>query len=321
MATHLEDKLTNVSNEEKEWKETKIKLGMTSIKGMVVLNVGGDRYTTSVETLTREKDTFFTALFSKQWQLEKDPKDDSIFIDRNGKLFAHILEYLRTNVVLDDVLKNEILRQKLILEAKYFRLHSLIDALTESDRLTQVDQAKETGEFLNGTLLAAEQKVKLNEFYGKRGQKWELIYKASRDGFDASAFHTRCDNQGPTMTIIRSVTNYLFGGYASVSWAAANNGYISDSNAFIFTLTNPHNIPPTKYLVNPERIAHALQNSSDYGPVFGGCDIAVKNNSNSNQSSSFNLPCFYVDTTGQGNNTFTGAAHFTTSDIEVFRTS
>jgi hypothetical protein len=37
----------------------------TSIKGKVILDVGGEKYATSVDTLTRVKDTFFTALFSK----------------------------------------------------------------------------------------------------------------------------------------------------------------------------------------------------------------------------------------------------------------
>ncbi|CAF2225380.1 unnamed protein product [Rotaria magnacalcarata] len=319
MATHLEEKLTNVSNEEKEWKETKIKLGTTLVKGMVILNVGGDRFTTSVETLIVEKATFFTALFSKQWQLERNPKDDSIFIDRNGKLFTHILEYLRTNVVLDDVMKNETLRQKLIIEARYFRLHSLIEILTEPDRSAEIQLEKRTSDFLNGTLLTMEQEKKLNEFYGKSNQKWDLIYRGSRDGFDSNAFHTRCDNQGSTMTVVRSTNNYLFGGYASVGWTSTYGAYINDPRAFLFTLTNPHNIPPTKYLVKPDKVAYALQYSNDYGPIFGGCDITLFTNSNSNQSSLVNFPYFYVDTTGQAKNTFTGTANFTTLDIEVFK--
>lgn len=239
MATHLEDQLANVSNEEKEWQETKVKLAMTSIKGMVILNVGGEEYTTSVETLTSEKNTFFTALFSKQWQLERDSKDGTIFIDRNGKLFTYILEYFRTNIVLDDVMKDEILRQKLLIEAKYFGLHSLIDVLTKPSRAAEVEQKQKAGDFLNGTLLTTEQKMKLNEFYGKPEPNWELIYRASRDGFGASAFHTRCDNQKSTMVVVRSTNNYLFGGYASAAWIPDVGAYISDPGAFLFTLTNP----------------------------------------------------------------------------------
>jgi hypothetical protein len=45
----------------------------------------------------------------------------------------------------------------------------------------------------------------------------------------------------------------------------------------------------------------------------------VANASNANTTSYTNFPKAYTDTTGQGNNTFTGAKNFTTSDIEVFK--
>eukprot|EP00957_Ditylum_brightwellii_P085790 6525358-Ditylum_brightwellii.AAC.1 len=32
----------------------------------------------------------------------------------------------------------------------------------------------------------------------------KLLYRASRDGWGASKFHSKCDNQGPTLTVIRS---------------------------------------------------------------------------------------------------------------------
>jgi len=204
MNTDIETKLANVSNEEKEWKDIKAKLAKTSIKGKVILDVGGERYTTSVETLIKEKDTFFTALFSEQWELQRDPDDKSIFIDRDGKLFNYILTYLRADVLPDILVKDQTLRHSLLIEAEYFRLHSLIKKLTPVC-------------FSGSTLLKVEQKKKLNEFYGKSSQQWELIYKASRDGFDANTFHSRCDNKGPTITIIQSNNGYLFGGYTSIS--------------------------------------------------------------------------------------------------------
>ncbi|CAF3618799.1 unnamed protein product [Rotaria sp. Silwood1] len=306
MTTVLENKLVNASNEEKEWKDIKAKLATTSIQGKVILDVGGDKYATSVETLTREKNTFFTALFSKQWQLERDPDDKSIFIDRNGKIFTYILEYLRSNTVPPNVMKDATLLSSLFIEAEYFRLHALIDILTDMY-------------FPDGTLLQKEHKKKLNEFYGKTNQQWELIYKASRDGFDANAFHSRCNNKGPTMTIIQSNNNYLFGGYTAIPWTS-NVTYVNDTTAFLFTLTNPHDISPTKYLINPGNIGSAVYHHSAYGPTFGsGHDIYLANVSNSNNSSYIGFPSGYVDTTGKGNNTFTGARNFTTSDIEVYK--
>ncbi|CAM4790217.1 unnamed protein product [Rotaria magnacalcarata] len=307
MVAALEKKIGNLTSAEEEWKEIKGKLAQISIQSKVILDVGGEKFITCVETLTREKNTFFTALFSSQWQLEKDPNDGSIFIDRDGKLFNHILAYLRTNKISKDILNNDSLREFLVTEAEYFHLHNFLIMLTDIY-------------FSNGTLLKLlAHKKKLNEFYGKVNQRWDLIYKATRDGFDANAFHSRCNNKGPTMTIIQSNNNCLFGGYTTIPWTS-DNSYRSDTTAFLFTLTNPHDIQPTKYMIGGGTIAYAVHHGDDRGPTFGGGhDIYLANSSNSNNSSYIGFPMAYVDTTGKGNKTFTGAFNFTAADIEVFR--
>lgn len=45
-----------------------------------------------------------------------------------------------------------------------------------------------------------------------------LCYRASRDGWNSRTFHSKCDNKGATVTIIR-VGTYIFGGYADYSWS------------------------------------------------------------------------------------------------------
>ena len=45
----------------------------------------------------------------------------------------------------------------------------------------------------------------------------KLLYRASRDGWAASIFHSCCDNKGPTVTVIKS-GNYIFGGYTEQEW-------------------------------------------------------------------------------------------------------
>ncbi|CAF1062682.1 unnamed protein product [Adineta steineri] len=316
----LENKLVNAINKEKKCKDIKLKLSTTSIKGKVILDVGGHKYTTNVDTLTREQNTFFAALFSGRWELQIDPNDNSVFIDRNGELFRHILEYLRTDSIPNDVMTNEPLRQLLIIEAEYFCIHNLIHILTEPERKRQEEERlRIENTFPNGTLLKPEHKVKLNEFYGNINQRWELIYKATRDGFRARAFHSWCDNEGPTMTIIQSANNYIFGGYTSVSWTSAGQCG-NDKAAFLFTLRNPYNIPPTKYTIKCDRVANAIYDHNGYGPIFGsGHDIIISDNSNINNSSYSNFSQSYNDTTGYGKNTFTGALNFTSSEIEVYK--
>ena len=45
----------------------------------------------------------------------------------------------------------------------------------------------------------------------------KLLYRASRDGWAASNFHSCYDNKGPTVIVIKS-GNYIFGGYTDQSW-------------------------------------------------------------------------------------------------------
>ncbi|CAF1345342.1 unnamed protein product [Adineta steineri] len=174
----LENKLANVSNEEGEWQDIKLKLATTLHKGMVILNVGGVKYTTNVSTLTCMGNPFFTVLFSEQGKLERDPNDNSIFINRNGTLFEHILEYFRTNTIHSDIMTYEPLRQRLIIEAEYFCVHNLIYILTEPERKRQQEEVKclaiDKG-FPGGTLLQTEHKMEFNDFYDQFYQNSNLL--------------------------------------------------------------------------------------------------------------------------------------------------
>ena len=49
--------------------------------------------------------------------------------------------------------------------------------------------------------------------------EWRLLFRASRDGFVPSAFHFKCDNKGPTITIVTSGGN-IFGGFTENAWTS-----------------------------------------------------------------------------------------------------
>ncbi|CAF1086741.1 unnamed protein product [Didymodactylos carnosus] len=116
--------------------------------------------------------------------------------------------------------------------------------------------------FTGGALLHKGHQLKLNEFYGQTSQRWHLIYKAEKNGFAAKDFHRQCDGEGPTMTIIQSQEgNYLFGAFTMVPWTS-QNGYKRDPNAFLFTLTNPHNLKPTKFPIIPEQSQYAVYHTN-----------------------------------------------------------
>ncbi|XP_048020233.1 interferon-induced protein 44-like [Megalobrama amblycephala] len=61
-----------------------------------------------------------------------------------------------------------------------------------------------------------------------------LLYKASVHGYNASAFHQRCDNQGPTLLVAYNSLGSIFGGYTSVDYAQSGQ-QITDNEAFLFS--------------------------------------------------------------------------------------
>jgi hypothetical protein len=67
-------------------------------EGRVELSIGGYRFETSLQTLRRVPHTFFDAYFSGRY-VQDVCSDGSIFVDRDGEHFNHILKYMRDGVV------------------------------------------------------------------------------------------------------------------------------------------------------------------------------------------------------------------------------
>ena len=100
-----------------------------------------------------------------------------------------------------------------------------------------------------------------------------LLYRASRDGFDASSFHAKCNAEKPTLTIIRTTNGCIFGGYASIAWDSTG-GYKADSHAFIFSLVN---VSSTPLIITVKLFdKHSILCKAELGPTFGdGHDIML----------------------------------------------
>ena len=56
--------------------------------------------------------------------------------------------------------------------------------------------------------------------------KFNLLYRATRDGFRAVNFHSKCDNKSATITIVQTDRGFVFGGYTSLTWNDQNNNGI-----------------------------------------------------------------------------------------------
>ena len=64
-----------------------------------------------------------------------------------------------------------------------------------------------------------------DKLFEKKIKSTKLLYRGSENEFLASKFHKLCDNKGATLTIIKSDTNKIFGGYIYNSWKVDNRVY------------------------------------------------------------------------------------------------
>ncbi|CAF4510830.1 unnamed protein product [Rotaria sp. Silwood1] len=93
---------------------------------VIDLNVGGFYYTTSLSTLRKYEDSMLAVMFSGRYSLVRD-KTGRIFIDRDGRFFGHILNYIRCNQMPIESIALDVLH-----EAEFFCITSLIAKLENS---------------------------------------------------------------------------------------------------------------------------------------------------------------------------------------------
>ncbi len=148
------------------------------------------------------------------------------------------------------------------------------------------------------------------------------MYRASRDGFSGKDFHSRCDRMEKTLTVIKSESGNVFGGYTDKA-GTSDNKYETDSSAFLFSLINKENRPFR--VVCSDGGKHAIAGHPNYGPRFG-CfpqDLHIAGNSNTNESSYCNFGHTYKHPdypvgTEETKNILAGSYYFKTTEIEVY---
>uniref|UniRef100_A0ABM5G8E9 Interferon-induced protein 44-like isoform X1 n=2 Tax=Pogona vitticeps TaxID=103695 RepID=A0ABM5G8E9_9SAUR len=113
--------------------------------------------------------------------------------------------------------------------------------------------------------LTKEEKRSLSYLVGSK--QFSLLYKGSVHGYDANAFHSMCNRQGPTVVVAYNGSGYIFGGFTVQSYTSCGR-YLNDEKAFLFRLKGKDGeLGPLKI---PVKIANqAVCDYSHIGPNFG----------------------------------------------------
>ncbi|XP_030582442.1 interferon-induced protein 44-like [Archocentrus centrarchus] len=133
----------------------------------------------------------------------------------------------------------------------------------------------------------------------------QLLYKASIHGFTGAAFHQRCDNRSPTVSVGYNNSGYVFGGYTKQPFSQSGQ-YVNDDQAFLFTFSGEKLL---KYPVTGP--GYAVRMVANCGPYFGE-DFVLVNGSQavvySNPGNYYNFPAAQI----HGNN-------FSLTECEVYQ--
>ena len=88
----------------------------------------------------------------------------------------------------------------------------------------------------------------------------------SENGPDPKYFHQFCDNKGPTLVIVKTKNNNIFGGFIPLNWRNEGRYICDESNqTFIFSL----NLMKKYDMINKSKAIFCDQR----GPCFGDQDF------------------------------------------------
>ncbi|KAK8794651.1 hypothetical protein WA158_001632 [Blastocystis sp. Blastoise] len=232
--------------------------------------------------------------------VDYDEKNNEMLIKKNYEYIYYIDCFaLNKCIFIDDESYEKI--DKELLEKEMFSIFG-----KEGKEAARANMNENATVFMNSTILKKKCfETPLVNWLSKE-RKWKLLFRASEHNYSAIEFHKYCDNQGETVVLIKHIghNNHIniFGGYTDQNWNCSGD-YIPSSKEFLFTLSNEHNIPPTKYKHNGE--GSGICCFSCLGPIFGdGYDIFINDDCHTTTNSNIASHSFSTVDTPQKSSLF-----------------
>ena len=152
--------------------------------------------------------------------------------------------------------------------------------------------------------------IKIKKFIGGN-PILKPLFLASKNAFKGAAFHAQCNGKGPTLTVVLTNKDIVFGAYTKLSWKS-DGGYSDDTpkEGFIFSFSTNR-----KYKIFQDT-GHAIYHHPSFGPTFGhDYNLLIADDCNVNATSYIKLGTVYE----AGDSTMiSGGTNFTVKEYEVF---
>ena len=118
----------------------------------------------------------------------------------------------------------------------------------------------------------------------KRTVIYKLLYRATKDGNNASSFHNKCDNISGTLTVLKTSKGMRFGGYTEKTWNGDRENK-KDGKGIAFC----YSLDLFKIYNNSDKAESSIRCYTGEGPDFYGGDcymfdiyFPIDNNTSSN---------------------------------------
>ena len=136
------------------------------------------------------------------------------------------------------------------IESLKIKVSTLEETITNLKEVPQLRRFLNSNNNLIGDIITNEEQYNLicDWINKEKSFKFKLLYKGTIDGDTIEIFHNKCDNQGPTISIIKSTDGQVFGGYTSKSWDKNQKTDVPDPLSFLFNINNKK-----KYCVSNNR--------------------------------------------------------------------
>ena len=188
--------------------------------------------------------------------------------------------------------------------------------------IKQLSEWKEMKEkyYINSRIIDDIEDVKLlhdrltnKGIFKDKNIKFNLIYRASRDGDSPKIYQTKCQGKNNLLYVIQTKKGWKLGGYSEVK-ADFQNKHILDLSAFIFSLT-------LKKIYDYLESNSSVTFKEGYGPMFDwgffvGNNNFFDDNLNTSIAKKSDSRFYYMDSDFEINN---GEPNFLINELEVFQ--
>jgi len=250
---------------------------------ILTINAGGKLITVRRDKLCQIQGSRLEKLFCGRWD-KKLPRDSegNIFLNCNPKCFQLIVDYLNELAISppDNLPKEPTFDNNYddIMLRQYLELFGLCNFVNRDPLPTKIDSA------CISTSTPKSVDI-LHEWLDEEGEdgKLHLLYRMTRDKpversdpswwpNELRSFHDNCNEQGATLSLMKTTQGIVFGGYSNTGWGdeyteIVEFGFHRADKAFLFILSDNAGAKKMK-LLDPNDPG-AILCQAGYGPVFG----------------------------------------------------